>query len=220
MLGLALFVIFALVARNAEQLGSAADRIQVAHRITVTTHPADLRDGEAVKRVAAACAGADILVNNAGDIPGGSLLDIDEAKWRHAWDLKVFGFINMTREMLADMKARGGGVVVNVIGMAGEKLPYDYICGAVANAGLAAFTKALGAKSPEFGARVVGVHRPATRTDGVMALAKDKARLEFGDESRAGELVKSGRMGKIIGRSRWRRPWCTSPPRGRATSRA
>jgi NAD(P)-dependent dehydrogenase (short-subunit alcohol dehydrogenase family) len=42
-------------------------------------------------------AGIDILVNNAGDIPGRSLEKIDEATWRHAWELKVFGSINLTR---------------------------------------------------------------------------------------------------------------------------
>ena len=34
----------------------------------------------------------DILINNAGAIPGGHLLDIDEATWRKSWDLKVFGY--------------------------------------------------------------------------------------------------------------------------------
>lgn len=38
-------------------------------------------------------AGADILVNNAGSIPRGGVLDVDEATWRRAWDLKVFGTI-------------------------------------------------------------------------------------------------------------------------------
>jgi NADP-dependent 3-hydroxy acid dehydrogenase YdfG len=40
-------------------------------------------------------------VNNAGAIPGGSLLDVDEQTWRKAWDLKVFGYINMCRAYYA-----------------------------------------------------------------------------------------------------------------------
>jgi hypothetical protein len=39
----------------------------------------------------------DILVNNAGAIPAGDLQAIDEARWRDAWDLKVFGYINLCR---------------------------------------------------------------------------------------------------------------------------
>jgi NAD(P)-dependent dehydrogenase (short-subunit alcohol dehydrogenase family) len=187
-----------LVSRDQARLEAARTAIRAQHPVEVTLHAADLRDGGAVKRVAAAAGAVDILVNNAGDIPGGSVLDIDEAQWRHAWDLKVFGYINMTREVLAGMKARGRGVIVNVIGMAGEKPSYEYICGAVANAGLAAFTKGLGGKSPEFGVRVVAVHPPATRTDRIMTLVRNVAKQKYGDESRAEEVLASGSFGRVI----------------------
>jgi NAD(P)-dependent dehydrogenase (short-subunit alcohol dehydrogenase family) len=138
----------------------------------VTLHPADLRDAAALKRLAAECAHVEILVNNAGDIPGGTLEAVDEPRWRHAWELKVFGYINLTRELFGRMRERKSGVIVNVIGMAGENPSYEYICGTVANAGLAAFTKALGRGSHEHGIRVVGVHPPATRTDRIVQLLK------------------------------------------------
>jgi len=187
-----------LVSRDQGRLDAARAAVRTQSPVEVTLHAADLRDGAAVKRVAAAAGAVDILVNNAGDIPGGSVLDIDEAKWRHAWDLKLFGYVNMTREVLGAMKARGRGVIVNVIGMAGEKPSYEYICGAVANAGLAAFTKGLGGKTPEFGVRVVAVHPPATRTDRIMTLVRNVAKQKYGDESRADEVLKDGSFGRVI----------------------
>jgi NAD(P)-dependent dehydrogenase (short-subunit alcohol dehydrogenase family) len=187
-----------LVSRDQGRLDAARAAVRAQHPVDVTLHAADLRDGQAVKRIAAAAGAVDILVNNAGDIPGGSVLDIDEAQWRHAWDLKVFGYVNMTREVLGGMKARGRGVIANVIGMAGEKPSYEYICGAVANAGLAAFTKGLGAKTPEFGVRVVAVHPPATRTDRIMTLVRSVAKQKYGDESRADEVLASGSFGRVI----------------------
>jgi len=187
-----------LVARDPGRLEAAREAVLAQHPVEVQLHPADLRDGQAVKRIAAECAAAEILVNNAGDIPGGSLDQIDEAKWRHAWDLKLFGYVNMTREMLANMRARSRGVIVNVIGMAGEKPSWDYICGGVANAGLAAFTKGLGAKSLEFGIRVVGLHPPATRTDRITALLKTVAKNKYGDESRVDDVLKDGSFGRVI----------------------
>ena len=187
-----------LVSRDQGRLDAVRAAIRAQHPVEVTLHAADLRDGAAVKRVAAAAGAVDILVNNAGDIPGGSVLDIDEAQWRHAWDLKVFGYVNMTREVLAGMKTRGRGVIVNVIGMAGEKPSYEYICGAVANAGLAAFTKGLGGKTPEFGVRVVAVHPPATRTDRIMTLVRNLAKQKYGDESKADEVLASGSFGRVI----------------------
>jgi NAD(P)-dependent dehydrogenase (short-subunit alcohol dehydrogenase family) len=159
----------------------------------VTVHSADLRDGAALRQLARDCEGVDILVNNAGDIPGGTLETVDEAKWRHAWELKVFAFINLTRELYGRMKARKSGVIVNVIGMAGETHPFEYICGAAGNAGLAAFTKAMGKGSREQGVRVVGVHPPATRTDRIEALMRASAKAKFGDKGRYKEL-----MGNVI----------------------
>lgn len=176
-----------LAARDAGRLHQARERLKGQ----ISIHSVDLRDGEALRRLAKECEGVDILVNNAGDIPGGTIETVDEAKWRHAWELKVFGFINLARELYVGMKARKSGVIVNVIGMAGETHPYEYICGAAGNAGLAAFTKAMGKGSREHGVRVVGVHPPATRTDRIVTLMKASAKAKFGDESRYAELMGS-----------------------------
>ena len=140
-----------LASRNAEKLAQAARELGGAR-----THAVDLRDAAELKKLAADCADVDILVNNAGDIPGGTLEALDDAKWRHAWELKVFGFINLTRELYPHLKKRKG-VIVNVIGMAAEHGTFEYICGATANAGLANFTKALGRGYAQHGVRVVGV---------------------------------------------------------------
>lgn len=161
-------------------------------------HSVDLRDSQALRALAQTCAGVDILVNNAGDIPGGTLEAVDEAKWRHAWELKVFGYVNLTRELFTRMKARKSGVIVNVIGMAGEKPSFEYVCGSMANAGLGAFTKAMGGGSAAFGVRVLGVHPPATRTDRIVPLMKAAAKEKLGDESRWEELIGTGSFGSMI----------------------
>ena len=169
------------------------ERAQQALGKDAQIHVTDLRDGNALKSLAKACGDVDILVNNAGDIPGGTIESLDEAKWRHAWELKLFGYINLTREVYTRMKARRSGVIVNVIGMAGENPTFEYICGSTANAGLASFTKSLGKGSPKDGIRVVGLHPPSTRTDRIITLMKAQAKAKFGDESRYEEL-----MGNVI----------------------
>jgi 3-oxoacyl-[acyl-carrier protein] reductase len=178
-----------LAARDKDRLSAAAKSLGAG----TATHSVDLRDGEALRKLARECADVDILVNNAGDIPGGTLETVDEAKWRHAWELKVFGFISLTRELYTRMRARKAGVIANVIGMAGETHPFEYICGAAGNAALAAFTKAMGKGSREHGVRVLGVHPPSTRTDRIITLMKASAKAKFGDESRYAEL-----MGNVI----------------------
>src|SRR5258708_4553413 len=89
----------------------------------------------------------DVLVNNAGAIPGGDLLKVDEETWRRAWDLKVFGYINLSRRVYARMKEKRSAVILNIIGSAAEKLDPAYIAGSTAHAPLMAFTRPLGRAS-------------------------------------------------------------------------
>jgi NAD(P)-dependent dehydrogenase (short-subunit alcohol dehydrogenase family) len=141
----------------------------------------------------------DILVNNAGAIPGGDLLKLDEETWRKAWDLKVFGYINLSRQVYGRMKQKRRGVIVNVIGNAGEKLDAAYIAGSTANAGLMAFTRALGGASHADGIRVVGINPGPIATDRLTKLYRQRALSMFGDENRYQELFANmsfGRPGK------------------------
>jgi NAD(P)-dependent dehydrogenase (short-subunit alcohol dehydrogenase family) len=177
-----------LAARDRARLEAA--KAQLDGRASL--HAVDLRDGAALAGLAAVCADIDILVNNAGDIPGGTLETLDEEKWRHAWELKVFSYINLSRLLYARMKSRGAGVILNVVGMAAEHPSFEYICGSTANAGLAAFTKALGKAMAEHGVRVLGVHPPSTRTERIVTVMKGAAKAKFGDESRYPELAGSG----------------------------
>lgn len=183
-----------LAARSADRLTAAAAQIRTDFGVEATSHVVDLRGSDSAKTLAEACSTVDILVNNAGDIPGGGIEQVDEQIWRRAWDLKVFGFINLTREMLAWMRPRERGVIVNVIGMAGVHHPAEYICGAAGNAALEGFTKAVGKDSIRSGVRVVGVHPPATRTERIVELNRMMSKQRFGDESRANELLNGMRM--------------------------
>jgi NAD(P)-dependent dehydrogenase (short-subunit alcohol dehydrogenase family) len=133
-----------LVARDPAVLEEEAAAIRARHQVQVRAIPADLSIEAEVLRVAAGAGVVDILVNNAGAIPPGTLTGVDNETWRKAWDLKVFGFISLCRAVYPAMAARRSGVIINVIGAAGEKFPPGYIAGATANAGLMAFTRALG----------------------------------------------------------------------------
>jgi len=141
----------------------------------------------------------DILVNNAGAIPGGDLLKVNEDTWRKAWDLKLFGYINLTRQVYGAMKARRRGVIVNIIGSAGEKMDAAYIAGSTANAGLMAFTRALGGASHADGVRVVGINPGPIATDRLLTLYRQRAETLLGDANRYQELfaeMSFGRPGK------------------------
>ena len=105
-----------LVSRTAADLDAARPKITAQYNVAVRCFPLDLSDSESVDKLAAECPETDLLINNAGAIPRGTIDEIDEARWREAWDLKVFGYINVTRRFYALMAARKQGVIINIIG--------------------------------------------------------------------------------------------------------
>ena len=95
-----------LVSRTAADLDKVRAKIAAEHNVAVRYYALDLSDSKSIDKLAAECADIDLLVNNAGAIPGGNIAEIDEKRWREAWDLKVFGYINMTRRFYALMAER------------------------------------------------------------------------------------------------------------------
>ena len=185
-----------LVSRTEADLAAACDKIKAQSNVAVRYFALDLGDGKNVDTLARDCADTDILVNNAGAIPGGNVAQVDEARWRHAWDLKVFGYINMTRRFYALMAERKAGAIVNVLGAAGENPDFDYIAGSSGNASLMAFTRAMGGTSPRDGVRVIGVNPGPVMTERLITLMKTRAQTNFGDPEKWTELMKPLAFGR------------------------
>jgi NAD(P)-dependent dehydrogenase (short-subunit alcohol dehydrogenase family) len=185
-----------LAARTKSDLDSTGEAIRTRWNVSVTTHPADLGDGEACRAVAASAGDIDILINNAGAIPGGDILAVDEKRWREAWDLKVFGYINLARAVYPAMKGRGGGVIINIIGLGGEMMDGGYIAGAAGNASLMAFSRALGSRTFNEKVRVVGINPGMVATDRMRTLLETRAEKEHGDRSRWHEYVRQLPQGR------------------------
>jgi len=185
-----------LSSRNAADLDAARSKILASHKVNVTNHALDLAVSENAKKLGQACRDVDILVNNAGAIPQGALTGLEETTWRESWNLKVFGYINLAREIYAAMCERKRGVIINIIGGAGERPTAGYIAGSMANAGLMAFSRALGAESPNHGVRVVGLNPSATATDRGVMRWRNLAQKDLGDPERWRELTKSFPFGR------------------------
>lgn len=177
-----------LVARNPADLVRAVEQIK-KHGTPVSFEAADLSDSQAINDLAERHGYMDILVNNAGAIPAGRLHELDEPAWRAAWDLKVFGYINMSRRFYAAMKARGRGTIVNIVGAAGERVDSGYIAGSSGNAALIAFTRALGGSSAADGIRVTGINPGPVLTERLENLLKARAVEAHGSPDRWQEFL-------------------------------
>lgn len=185
-----------LVARTQAALEAAQGEIRGRYNVGVSIKAIDMSQIGSATALAKEFPDIDILVNNAGAIPGGSIDMVQEPTWREAWQLKVFGYINLSREYFARMAQRKSGVIANVIGLAATRPMFDYIAGTTGNAALVAFTKALGSKSVDSGVRVFGVNPPSTSTDRLITLSRTRAQKEFGDPERWQETLKGLPFGR------------------------
>ncbi len=162
-------VSLSLCARGAGLLREVATALEGKHGVACLACPADLNRAEDIQGWVRATlrrfGGVDILVNNAGAAQGGAFLSLPDQVWLDSWQLKLFGYIRVAREVFPHLVARGGGRIVNVIGIAGVQPLENYMVGGAANAALLNFTKALADEGAPHGILVTGVNPGGIRTE-------------------------------------------------------
>lgn len=194
-----------LASRSEPALQAAADAIEANHGVDVDIHPGDLSQAVNIEALAMECGDVDILINNAGAIPGGPLENLDMEAWRKGWELKVFGYVTLSKELYelmceepdddegagedAPPAPRGQRVILNIIGSAGIVPDAGYVCGSTGNAALNMFTRTLGGVSMEHGVRVLGVNPGLIETDRAVTLLRAKAEAQLGDAEKWRELT-------------------------------
>jgi NAD(P)-dependent dehydrogenase (short-subunit alcohol dehydrogenase family) len=181
----------AMASLDVRRLKNAVKAIRTEFRVGVTSHATDLSVASRQEALVDVVGDVDILVNNAGAIPPGELADLDDEAWRDAWELKVFGYINLCRLVLPRMEARRSGVIINVVGAAAIRPRPDYIAGAAGNSALVAFTRALGQRSVRHGVRVVAVNPGPILTDRLEEMLRAAAAERFGNPERWDDLIPS-----------------------------
>lgn len=174
-----------LVGRDRDSL----EELRAGIDADVTCHALDLSSPADRAELADTLCGVDILVNNAGAIPQGSLEDADLAVWQRAWDLKVWGYLELSQMALKAMKARRSGVIVNVVGLSGERPDAGYLAGSMANSALMTFTRSVGAYSLDHGIRVVAVNPGPVQTQRLLDALHVRAETELGDPQRWREFI-------------------------------
>ena len=114
-----------LASRTQADLDTVAQEIEAAggRALAVAAHTGSDDAVEAlVARATEAFGGIDVLVNNAATNPHfGPALTATAAQWDKIFDVNVKGYARTIRAVAPGMKARGGGSVINVASVAGER---------------------------------------------------------------------------------------------------
>jgi NAD(P)-dependent dehydrogenase (short-subunit alcohol dehydrogenase family) len=178
-----------IVARDSGVIATVGRQLAERHKVQVRSHALDLSTPEGRDELFHAAPEADILVNNAGAVPPGPIDEFTDASWLAGWELKILGYIGLTRRYYGTMKQRRSGVIINIVGMGGVRPNARAVAIGSGNAAIIALTQALGAESPQFGVRVVGVNPGPTGTDRALTIWRKEAEQKFGSADRWQELV-------------------------------
>ncbi|WP_350333209.1 SDR family oxidoreductase [Coralliovum pocilloporae] len=107
-----------LVARRVEKLEALGLPNTLCRQVDVTRTD-DLR--QAIQEAEARFGPVDCLVNNAGVMLLGQVDTQDAEEWQRMFDLNVLALLRSMQIVLADMKARNEGTILNVSSIAGKK---------------------------------------------------------------------------------------------------
>jgi 3-oxoacyl-[acyl-carrier protein] reductase len=110
---------------------AAAQRVaseSAGNRGNATAHPLDVADragfAAVAAEIAAAARGIDILVNGAGVTVRGLIADMRAEDWDRVLAVNLTGAFNGIQAVLPYMRARGGGAIVNVASIAGQRISF------------------------------------------------------------------------------------------------
>ncbi|URW83158.1 short-chain dehydrogenase/reductase [Alcaligenes sp. DN25] len=186
-----------LAARSLPKLEHIADRISEQFGVRVQTIAIDLTGPDACDALMQQVGTINILVNNAGAIPSGALGDVTGHVMQRAMGLKLFAYKRLAELAFEHMRINGNGVILNVIGTAGERARAAYALGSMVNASLIAMTRALGLQASVHGVRVVGLHPGATLTKRKLDQLRQRATDQFGQEEEWPALAAQYPFGRL-----------------------
>jgi NAD(P)-dependent dehydrogenase (short-subunit alcohol dehydrogenase family) len=154
----------ALLARSEARLAEVGEEVEAlgVESMTIQTDVTRRSDCErAAEAVAARFGSIDVLVNNAFTLGGTkSFLESDlEADWHSAFDVNLFGTLQMTRPVAERMRETGGGsiVMINTVSVKKAEIVKEFAAYASSKAALRTAARYLAEELGPFGIRVNSV---------------------------------------------------------------
>lgn len=151
---------------------------------------------DAIGKIEADIGPIDILVNNAGVTKDGFLHKMTLEQWRSVINIDLDSLFNCTRPVIAGMRERGFGRIINIASINGQKGQIGQVNYSAAKSGVIGFTKALAQEGAAKGITVNCVAPGYIATDMLNAmapeaLAKVKAGIPCGRLGESEEVARA-----------------------------
>lgn len=161
----------------ATYLGNRHDAENFTQETGIASYEWDVADFEACQRgieqIANEMGPVDVLINNAGITRDGVLHKMAQKRWTDVIDVDLSGCYNMCHAVVAGMRDRGYGRIVNVSSVNGLSGQFGQTNYSAAKAGVIGFTKALAMESAARGVTVNAIAPGYTETPMVKAMPQE-----------------------------------------------
>jgi NAD(P)-dependent dehydrogenase (short-subunit alcohol dehydrogenase family) len=155
----------AATSRNAETLAQA---VGITSNVFLPLQ-VDLGSDASVQAATAQAISAfgrlDVVVNNAGYGIGGSIEELTDAETRQAFDVNVFGTLNVVRHALPQLRQQGAGHIINISSIAALAGATGWAVYSATKAAVSAFTEILAQDVANFGIKATVVEPGGFRTN-------------------------------------------------------
>ena len=152
---------------------AAAEVQQIGEGLQIEAYQADVADPAAaaalVAQVEERQGKVDVLVNNAGVFPAAWVVEMTDADWDKVVRVNLFSVFYCSRAVLPGMIAAGGGAIVNIASIAGQRGSARHAHYAAAKGGVLAFTRSLAREVIGHNSRVNAVSPGRIVTDLLLA---------------------------------------------------
>lgn len=192
-----------LIARNADEVAAAAEKISNDSGSKALGVSADVSQAEGVQlafdETINRFGKIDILINNAGFAKAGPFLSITDEEWQHDFDLKLMAAVRMSRLVFPGMMERRWGRIINMLNTLAKTPAAGSAPTSVTRAAGMAFTKVLAGEGAPHNILVNGFNVGLIKSDQIRRAYDAKPRDESFDEfvDRAGKKsVPLGRYGE------------------------
>ncbi|MFV8313218.1 SDR family NAD(P)-dependent oxidoreductase [Aerococcus urinaeequi] len=193
-----------IVARREDRLVDAQRAIQEITGRKVHYVVGDVTAEEDAKKVVAETIDQfgriDILINNAGGSSAHSFDAVDNAEWQRDLNIKVFGVVNFTREVLPYFKKQNSGAIVNLTAIAGKTPPANSLPTSTSRAAGLGLTKELSKELGEYNIRVNAVSIGLVRSEQIEKRWQDNAADQTWEEFSKSQSANTplGRIGETV----------------------
>jgi len=155
----------AATSRNLETLAEAVGTASAAFLPLQVDLGSDTSVQAAIAQTIGTFGRLDVVVNNAGYGIGGSIEELSDAETRQAFDVNVFGTLNVVRQALPHLRQQGAGHIINISSIAALAGATGWAVYSATKAAVSAFTEVLAQDVASFGIKATVVEPGGFRTN-------------------------------------------------------